>query len=174
IVNTEFTANMEMLLDNIEEGSIEWKTVVSNFYPDLEEAVNAANEELENVQIEDEVTEEPCDVCGRFLVVKYGPYGKFLACPGFPECRFTKPHYEKIGIACPKCGNDVVLKKTKKGRKYFGCITNPECDFMTWQKPSSVKCEKCGDFMLEKGNKLVCNNVECGFSCENKKEKQEK
>lgn len=169
IVNTEFTANMEMLLDNIEEGSIEWKTVVSNFYPDLAEAVEAANQELENVKIEDEVTEEPCEVCGRMLVVKYGPYGKFLACPGFPECRFTKPHYEKIDVACPKCGKDVVLKKTKKGRKYFGCIDNPECDFMTWQKPSATRCEKCGDIMLEKGNKLVCNNAECGYHCEKKK-----
>ncbi|MCM1178757.1 MAG: type I DNA topoisomerase [Clostridium sp.] len=168
IVNTEFTANMESLLDNIEDGSIEWKTVISNFYPDLEAAVQAANEELEHIKIEDEVTDEPCEVCGRMLVVKYGPHGKFLACPGFPECRFTKPHYEKIGVECPKCGKDVVLKKTKKGRKYFGCIDNPECDFMTWQRPSATKCEKCGGVMLEKGNKLVCNNKECGFICEKK------
>jgi DNA topoisomerase-1 len=172
IVNTEFTANMESLLDRIEDGSVEWKTVVSNFYPDLAEAVAAANEELEHIKIEDEVTDEPCEVCGRMLVVKYGPYGKFLACPGFPECRFTKPHYEKIGVQCPKCGKDVVLKKTKKGRKYFGCIDNQECDFMTWQRPSAVKCEKCGGVMLEKGNKLVCNNGECGFSCEKPKQQQ--
>lgn len=165
IVDTEFTANIEMLLDNIEEGTVNWKTVISNFYPDLQEAVSAANEELERVKIEDEVTEEVCDECGRNLVVKYGPHGKFLACPGFPECRFTKPHYEKIGVSCPHCGKDVVLKKTKKGRKYFGCIDNPECDFMTWQKPSSTKCEKCGTIMLEKGNKLVCNNDKCGFVC---------
>ncbi len=165
IVDTEFTANVEMLLDNIEEGTVNWKTVISNFYPDLQEAVQAANEELECVKIEDEVTEEVCDECGRNLVVKYGPHGKFLACPGFPECRFTKPHYEKIGVLCPNCGKDVVLKKTKKGRKYFGCIDNPECDFMTWQKPSSTKCEKCGTIMLEKGNKLVCNNEKCGFVC---------
>ena len=165
IVDTEFTANVEMLLDNIEEGTVNWKTVISNFYPDLEEAVTAANEELERVKIEDEITEELCDECGRNLVVKYGPHGKFLACPGFPECRFTKPHYEKIGVACPNCGKDVVLKKTKKGRKYFGCIDNPECDFMTWQRPSATKCEKCGTIMLEKGNKLVCNNEKCGFVC---------
>ncbi len=165
IVDTEFTANVELLLDNIEEGTVNWKTVISNFYPDLQEAVLAANEELERVKIEDEVTEEVCDECGRNLVVKYGPHGKFLACPGFPECRFTKPHYQKIGVTCPNCGKDVVLKKTKKGRKYFGCIDNPECDFMTWQKPSSTKCEKCGTIMLEKGNKLVCNNDKCGFVC---------
>lgn len=168
IVDTEFTANMESLLDSIEEGSIDWKTVIANFYPDLDAAVQAANEELEHVKIQDEVTDEPCEVCGKLLVVKYGPHGKFLACPGFPECRFTKPYYEKIGVECPKCGKDVVLKKTKKGRKYYGCIDNPECDFMTWQKPSSVKCEKCGGVMLEKGNKLVCNNEECGFVCEKK------
>lgn len=166
IVNTEFTANLESLLDKIEEGSINWKTVVSNFYPDLDEAVQAANEELEHIKIEDEVTEELCDECGRNLVIKYGPYGKFLACPGFPECRFTKPHYEKIGVSCPNCGKDIVLKKTKKGRKYYGCIDNPECDFMSWQKPSSVFCKKCNHIMLEKGNKLVCSNEECGYSCE--------
>lgn len=166
IVNTEFTANLESLLDKIEEGTVNWKTVVSNFYPDLDEAVQAANKELENIKIEDEVTEELCDECGRNLVIKYGPYGKFLACPGFPECRFTKPHYEKIGVACPNCGKDIVLKKTKKGRKYYGCIDNPDCDYMSWQKPSSVYCAKCNHIMLEKGNKLVCSNEECGYSCE--------
>lgn len=166
IVNTQFTANMESLLDNVEEGTINWRTVVANFYPDLEEAVQTANKELEQVKIEDEVTEELCEVCGRNLVVKYGPHGKFLACPGFPDCRFTKPHYEKIGVECPKCGKDIVLKKTKKGRKYYGCIDNPECDFMSWQRPSSVKCEKCSSIMLIKGNKLVCGNAECGFVCE--------
>lgn len=174
IVDTEFTANMESLLDNVEEGSINWKTVVANFYPDLEEAVQAANKELEHIKIEDEVTDELCEVCGKNLVVKYGPHGKFLACPGFPECRFTKPHYEKIGVECPKCGKDIVLKKTKKGRKYYGCIDNPECEFMSWQKPSSIKCQKCNSIMLIKGNKLVCSNGECGFVCEkiNKDERE--
>ncbi|MDE6761135.1 MAG: type I DNA topoisomerase [Lachnospiraceae bacterium] len=170
IVNTEFTANMESLLDKIEEGVIDWKTVVSNFYPDLNEAVSAANKELEHIKIEDEVTEEICEECGRNLVIKYGPHGKFLACPGFPECHFTKPYYEKIGVECPNCGKDVVLKKTKKGRKYYGCIDNPNCDFMSWQRPSSEKCEKCGSIMLIKGNKLVCSNAECGYVQENKKE----
>lgn len=170
IVDTEFTANMESLLDKIEEGVIDWKTVVSNFYPDLNEAVSAANKELENIKIEDEVTEEICEECGRNLVIKYGPHGKFLACPGFPECHFTKPYYEKIGVECPNCGKDVVLKKTKKGRKYYGCIDNPSCDFMSWQRPSSEKCEKCGSIMLIKGNKLVCSNTECGSVRENKKE----
>ncbi len=169
IVDTEFTANMESLLDNIEEGTIGWKTVIRNFYPDLDEAVKAANEELENIKIEDEVTEELCPECGRNLVIKYGPYGKFFACPGFPECRYTMPYFEKIGVECPKCGKDIVLKKTKKGRKYYGCIDNPECDFMSWQKPSSVRCEKCGSIMLEKGNKLVCSSETCGYVCDKKK-----
>lgn len=172
IVDTEFTANMESLLDKIEEGVIDWKTVVENFYPDLDAAVKAANEELEHVKIEDEVSDEICEECGRNLVVKYGPHGKFLACPGFPECRFTKPYFEKTGVSCPKCGKDIVLKKTKKGRKYYGCIDNPECDFMSWQKPSSVSCKKCGSIMLEKGSKLVCSNPECGYVCE-KPEKQD-
>ncbi len=163
IVDTEFTATMESLLDNIEEGTIDWKTVIRNFYPDLDEAVKLANEELEHIKIEDEVTEEICPECGRNLVIKYGPHGKFMACPGFPECRFTMPYFEKIGVECPKCGKDIVLKKTKKGRKYYGCIDNPECDFMSWQKPSKEKCDKCGSIMLEKGNKLVCSNESCGF-----------
>ena len=101
-----------------------------------------AEKELEKIKIEDEVTDVICDECGRNMVVKYGPYGKFLACPGFPECRNTKPHFEKVGIPCPMCGGEVVLKKTKKGRKYYGCENNPECEFMSWQKPSTVKCEK--------------------------------
>ena len=172
IVNTDFTANLESLLDKIEEGVIPWKTVVSNFYPDLAEAVDAANEELEHIKIEDEVTEEICDECGKNLVIKYGPHGKFLACPGFPECRFTKQHHEKIGVDCPKCGKDVVLKKTKKGRKYYGCIDNPTCEFMSWQRPSGVRCEKCNDMMLIRGNKLVCNNSECGFVCNRPKENE--
>lgn len=162
IVDVNFTANLEMLLDGVEEGGINWKTVVSNFYPDLDEAVKAAEKELSEVEIADEESDEECENCGRRLVIKYGPHGKFLACPGFPECRNTKPYFEKIGVACPKCGKDIVIKKTKKGRRYYGCIDNPECDFMVWQKPSGVKCEKCGSVMLQKGNKLVCSNEQCG------------
>ncbi|MGN0437909.1 MAG: type I DNA topoisomerase [Lachnospiraceae bacterium] len=170
IVDTEFTANLETLLDKIEEGLIDWKTVIVNFYPDLDEAVKLANKELEHVKIEDEVSEELCDECGRNLVIKYGPHGKFLACPGFPDCRFTKPYFEKIGVPCPECGKDIVLKKSKKGRKYYGCIDNPNCEFMTWQKPSKFNCEKCGSIMLEKGNKLVCNNTDCSYVCNKPKE----
>ena len=147
IVDVNFTAMMEGLLDMVE---------------------------LEKIKIEDEVTDVICDECGRNMIVKYGPYGKFLACPGFPECRNTKPHFEKVGIPCPMCGGEVVLKKTKKGRKYYGCENNPECEFMSWQKPSTVKCEKCGSYMIEKGKKLVCSSKECGFVCSMPEDAKEK
>lgn len=163
IVDVNFTANLEALLDGVEEGTVNWKTVVSNFYPDLEEAVKIAEKELQEVDIADEVSDEVCDLCGKQMVIKYGPHGRFLACPGFPECRNTKPYFEKIGVVCPKCGKDVVLKKTKKGRKYYGCIGNPECDFMVWQKPSGKKCPQCGAMMLIKGSKLVCMDETCGY-----------
>lgn len=163
IVDVNFTANLETLLDGVGEGKVNWKTVVSNFYPDLDEAVKKAEQDLAKVQIADEESDEVCEHCGRKMVIKYGPHGKFLACPGFPECRNTKPYFEKIGVACPKCGKDIVIKKTKKGRKYYGCIGNPDCDFMVWQKPSAEKCPKCGSMMLQKGNKLVCMNEACGF-----------
>ncbi|MBO5030691.1 MAG: type I DNA topoisomerase [Lachnospiraceae bacterium] len=163
IVDVNFTANLEALLDKVEDGAISWKTVVANFYPDLDEAVKKAEKELDEVEIADEVSDEICDVCGRNMVIKYGPHGKFLACPGFPECRSTKPYFEKIGVACPKCGKEIVIRKTKKGRKYYGCEAIPECDFMVWQKPSKEKCERCGGIMLIKGNKLVCADEQCGF-----------
>ena len=172
IVDVNFTAYMEGLLDMIAEGKVEWKEIIRNFYPDLDEAVQIAEKELESVKIEDEVTDVVCEECGRNMVIKYGPHGKFLACPGFPECRNTKPYLEKIGVACPKCGKDIVLRKTKKGRRYYGCEDNPECDFMSWQKPSEEKCPKCGSYMVEKGNKLVCGNEQCGFV--KNKEKDEK
>lgn len=163
IVDVNFTANMESLLDSVEEGSVKWKEVIRNFYPDLNEAVKAAEKKLENVKIEDEVTDVICEQCGRNMVIKYGPHGKFLGCPGFPDCRNTKPYLEKIGVKCPKCGKEVVMKKTKKGRKYFGCEDNPQCDFMSWQKPSEKNCPQCGGYMLEKGNKLVCADENCGY-----------
>lgn len=163
IVDVNFTANMESLLDSVEEGSVKWKEVIRNFYPDLNEAVKAAEKELENVKIEDEVTDVICEQCGRNMVIKYGPHGKFLGCPGFPDCRNTKPYLEKIGVKCPKCGKEVVMKKTKKGRRYFGCEDNPQCDFMSWQKPSEKSCPQCGGYMLEKGSKLVCADESCGY-----------
>ncbi len=169
IVDVNFTANMEALLDGVEEGSVRWKTIVSNFYPDLDEAVKDAEEALAKVNIADEVSDEVCELCGRQMVIKYGPHGRFLACPGFPDCRNTKPYYEKTGVSCPRCGKDIVMKMTRKGRRYFGCVGYPECEFMTWQKPAGVDCPRCGAPLLEKGNRLVCSDEQCGY-VEKKKE----
>lgn len=165
IVDVNFTSNMEALLDGIAEGDVKWKTVIKNFYPDLEEAVKAAEKEMDKIQVQDEVTDEICELCGRNLVIKYGPHGKFLACPGFPECKNTKPYYEKIGVKCPKCGKDIVMKRTRKGRIFYGCIDNPECDFMSWARPVAKACPKCGSMMVAKSNKLVCTNQDCGHIC---------
>ena len=137
IVESDFTANVESLLDKVEEGVVNWKTVVSNFYPDLEEAVEKAEEDLQKVKIEDEVSDEVCELCGRNMVVKYGPHGKFLACPGFPECRNTKPYLEKIGVKCPKCGKEIVLRRSSKGRKFYSCEGYPDCDFVSWKRPEA-------------------------------------
>lgn len=163
IVDVNFTATMEALLDSVAEGTIEWKTVIRNFYPDLIESVSKAEKVLEKIELHDKETDVECELCGRKMVIKYGPHGKFLACPGFPDCRNTKPYYEKIGVTCPKCGGDIVIKKTQKGRRYYGCINNPECDVMTWQKPSDKRCPKCGNMLLERGNKLVCADNTCGY-----------
>ena len=164
IVDVDFTANMETLLDGVEEGIVKWKTIITNFYPDLNDAVTKAEEEIEKVEIKDELSGENCELCGRPMYIKYGPHGRFQACSGFPECRNTKPYYEKIGVACPKCGKDVVIKATRKGRRYYGCIDNPDCDFMVWQRPAGKTCPKCGQELLIKGNKLVCMDTACGYS----------
>ncbi|MBR4718833.1 MAG: type I DNA topoisomerase [Lachnospiraceae bacterium] len=170
IVDKDFTANLELLLDNVEEGTVDWKTIIRNFYPDLEEAVQAAEKELSKVDIADEVTDEICDQCGRNMVLKYGPHGKFLACPGFPECRNTKPYLEKTGIKCPKCGKDIVIRKTKKGRRFYGCEGGVECEFMSWQRPVATPCAKCGGLMVEKGSRLQCIDPKCGYVCDKPKE----
>ena len=164
IVDVDFTATMEALLDGVEEGEVKWKTIIENFYPDLHEAVTQAEADIQKIEIREEQSGELCEQCGRPMNIKYGPHGRFQACSGFPECRFTKPYFEKIGVACPKCGKDIVIKATRKGRRYYGCIDNPECDFMVWQRPSGKNCPKCGQSLLIKGNKLVCMNEECGHS----------
>ena len=163
IVDVSFTANMEQLLDAIEEGTVQWKTVVANFYPDLDEAVNKATKELEHVKVQDEESDEICELCGRKMVFKFGPHGKFLACPGFPECRNTKSFLEKIGVSCPKCGKDIVVRKTKKGRTYYGCEGAPDCDYMSWQKPLNEKCPKCSYPLMRRGNKKVCTKEGCDY-----------
>lgn len=172
IVDIDFTAHMEDNLDQVELGKQEWKKIIRDFYPDFSKAVSDAQEKLSKVEIKDEVTDVICDKCGRNMVVKYGKYGKFLACPGFPECQNAKPFFEDAGVSCPQCGGKVQIKKTKKGRKYFGCENNPECDFMSWNKPTGEKCPQCGSYMVEKGTKnpkIVCSNVQCGYIEESKK-----
>ena len=170
IVDKTFTANMESLLDGVEEGKVEWKSIIRNFYPDLDESVKKAQELLEKVQIADEETDVVCDKCGRHMVIKYGKFGKFLACPGFPECSNTKPYLEKIGVPCPKCGKDIVIRKTRKGRVFYGCENYPDCDFTSWQKPVEKACPKCGKFMVIRGNRIVCSDQECGYSEAQKKD----
>ncbi|MBQ9764805.1 MAG: type I DNA topoisomerase [Lachnospiraceae bacterium] len=163
IIDAEFTANLETLLDKVGEGELNWKTIVRNFYPDLDEAVKIAEKEIEEVEIRDEVSEELCENCQCNMVIKYGPHGKFLACPNFPNCRNTKPYLEKAGVECPKCGSEIVYRRTKSGRTYFGCIAAPECEFVSWQKPSGKKCPECGEALLIKGNKLACIDQQCGY-----------
>lgn len=168
VINVSFTANMEKRLDEVEEGRLEWKEVLRDFYPDFRDKVKIAEDEIEKIELKDEETDILCDKCGRNMVIKLGKYGKFLACPGFPECRNAKPILIKVeGVICHKCGGQVLEKKTKKGRKYYGCENNPECDFMTWYKPTSMKCEKCDALMMEKGKKLMCSNDECKHVIEN-------
>lgn len=172
IVDQNFTANMELMLDNVEEGTLDWKIIIRNFYPDLEEAVVEAEKKLETVEIADEVSDEICENCGRNMVIKYGPHGKFLACPGFPECKNTKPFLERIGVSCPKCGKDIVARRSKKGRRFYGCEAGPECDFLSWNQPSKEKCPECGSLMVIKGNKLQCMDEKCGFVTERKKDNE--
>ena len=162
VANVKFTSEMETLLDDVADGTLEWKDVIRNYYPGLEKSVEKAEKEIETVKIEDEVSDEICENCGRNMVIKFGPTGKFLACPGFPECRNTKPYLERIGVECPKCGKDIILKRTKKGRIFYGCEGYPDCDFSSWQRPSKKKCPDCNGLMVEKGKKLVCANVDCG------------
>ena len=162
IVDLGFTAEMERKLDEVEEGTVEWKDIIRDFYPDLAEAVTEAEKKLESVKIEDEVSDEVCDLCGRNFVIKYGPHGKFLACPGFPECKNTKPFLERTGVSCPICGKDIIARRSKKGRRFYSCEAGADCEFISWNMPSNEKCDKCGSIMLIKGNKLQCYNEKCG------------
>ena len=167
IGDIDFTANMEKRLDDVEMGKEEWKQIIRDFYPDFKKSVENAAEKLEKIEIKDEETDIVCEKCGRNMVIKYGRYGKFLACPGFPECQNAKPYFEEAGVNCPECGGKVLIKKTKKGRIYYGCEHNGDgCDFMSWNKPTGEKCPECGAFLEEKGRKnpkIVCSNEKCGY-----------
>lgn len=166
IINIEFTAGLEEKLDQIAEGTQEWVDVVKDFFQPFQATLSKAEEEIGHVQVADEVTDEICEHCGRNMVIKLGRYGKFLACPGFPECRNTRPLLEPTGVKCPKCDGDLVVRRSKKGRKFFGCNRYPECDFVTWDMPTSEKCPHCGGLMVQKNGRgkttyLQCINENC-------------
>ncbi|MCI8866986.1 MAG: type I DNA topoisomerase [Anaerotignum sp.] len=176
IVDVDFTANMEKRLDEVEMGNEEWKQIIRDFYPDFKRCVDDATKKLAKVEIKNEVSDVICEKCGRNMVIKYGRYGKFLACPGFPDCQNAKPYFEPAGVNCPDCGAKVLIKKTKKGRVYYGCENNPECGFMSWNKPTGEKCPNCGSFLEIKGRKnpkIVCSNEKCGFVKEMPQEEEE-
>lgn len=176
IVDIHFTAQMEESLDHVEEGTEEWKQVLRDFYVDFAPLVEVAMEKLEKVTIQDEVTDVICEKCGRNMVLKYGRFGKFYACPGFPECRNAKPYFEAIDAKCPLCGGQIQMKKTKKGRLYYGCENNPECGFMSWDKPTDQTCPECGSMLYEKvgkKRKLICSKEDCGYVKELPKEEEE-
>ncbi|MBR6647677.1 MAG: topoisomerase DNA-binding C4 zinc finger domain-containing protein, partial [Clostridia bacterium] len=167
IVGVEFTAEMEKELDAVESGEVDWVKILSEFYNPFEEELKKAEGEIAKVKIADEVSDVICDKCGRNMVYKMGRFGKFLACPGFPECRNTKAIVKETGAKCPKCGAEILEKKSKKGKLYYGCENNPKCDFMTWDAPYTKKaCPTCGGLLLKKtgrGKKIYCMNESCGY-----------
>lgn len=167
IVNVEFTANIEDRFDKIAEGEENWVSVIRDFYTPFEKQVQKAEEELEKVKIEDPVSDVPCDKCGRMMVYKTGRYGKFLACPGFPECRNTKPIVEEVGVDCPSCGKPLIYRKTKTGCKYVGCSNYPDCEFNSWNVPTGEKCPECGQHLeyvnRRSGTQIACSNKKCSY-----------
>jgi DNA topoisomerase-1 len=165
IVDIEFTANMESELDKIEDGELEWKDILRRFYPEFKDKLDIAEQKISNIKIEDEKTEVHCKLCNNFMVVKYGKYGKFLACPGFPDCKYVEAFYEEAGVPCPYCKEQVIIKKSKRGRLFYGC-KNSDCEFIAWNKPTQEKCPICDSYLVEKGTKnikLACSNEECKF-----------
>ena len=168
IVDTEFTANMEEQLDEVEEGKLDWKQILREFYPDFESTLGVAEKEIEKVEVKDDVSDVPCDKCGAMMVYKMGKFGRFLACPNFPDCRNTMPILTYIDAPCPACGKRLLEKTSRKNRKFYGCEGYPECDFVSWDKPVEEKCPKCGTYMIEKKNNKgetihLCTNESCRF-----------
>ena len=168
IVDTEFTAIMEEKLDAVEEGREDWKQILRDFYPEFEKTLQTAEKEIEKVEVRDEVSDVPCDLCGAMMVYKMGKFGRFLACPNFPECRNTKPILTYINAECPKCGKRLLEKNSRKNRRFYGCEGYPECDFVSWDKPAGVKCPKCGQYMIEKQKSRgeliwLCTNEKCRY-----------
>jgi DNA topoisomerase-1 len=167
IIDVEFTANLESNLDKTEEGIYDWKEVVRDFYEPFAKELEIAEKEMAKVELVEEVSDEICEKCGRNMVVKFGRYGKFLACPGFPECRNTKPFLEPLGIDCPTCKGQIVIRRSKKGRKFYGCSNYPDCDFVSWDQPTKERCPECGSMLFlksgKKENKLICSKENCSY-----------
>ena len=175
IVNTKFTASMESSLDKVGEGQEDYIKMLHEFYDDFDTTLQKVKEEMKDVKIklaEDE-TDIPCEKCGRMMVVKVGRYGKFLACPGYPECKNTKPLVQETGAFCPRCGGKVIMKKSKRGYPFYGCSNYPECNFMTWDQPTAETCPKCGKSLFKRrGGLIVCLNEGCDY--ERKVERKKK
>ena len=167
VINEEFTAELENKLDSVANGNITWKKVVNDFYQDFHKYLIKAEEEVDKIEIKEEISDILCDKCGKNMVIKSGRFGKFLACPAYPECKNTKPILDEIDVKCPKCSGVIVRKRSKKGRVFYGCINYPDCDFVSWDEPIEEKCPKCGQYMIIKRNKnneiIKCSNKECGF-----------
>ncbi|KAB2954406.1 type I DNA topoisomerase [Heliorestis acidaminivorans] len=168
ILDVEFTATMESKLDQVEEGAAEWREVLRNFYEPFKERLEEAEEKIGSIELTVEVSDQVCENCGAQMIVKQGRFGKFLACPRFPECRYTKPLLEEIGVPCPKCDGAIVLRRTKKGRKFFGCANYPDCDYVSWERPTDIPCPQCQKPLVQKeskklGTRRVCLTEGCGF-----------
>ncbi|KGG80767.1 DNA topoisomerase I [Caloranaerobacter azorensis H53214] len=174
IINEEFTADMESKLDKIEEGVLNWRDVINEFYQEFKVSLEKAENEINKIEIQNEVTDIKCEKCGRFMVIKHGRFGKFLACPGYPECKNTKPIVKELGVKCPECGGELIERHTKKGRKFYGCSNYPDCSFVSWDIPTGDKCPECGGILVKKKNKkgtyIVCSNKECKYKKETKEE----
>jgi len=175
IINEKFTADMEERLDKVAEGGHYWKDVVKDFYDDFYVVLEKAEKEIEKIEIKEQETDVICEKCGRNMVVKHGRYGKFLACPGYPECKNTKPIVDKINVKCPICNGEVIKRRSKKGRLFYGCSNFPKCNFISWNEPVEEKCPDCGSYMVKKKNKkgtnIICSNKECGYKRVEKEEK---
>ena len=166
IVDTGFTADMEDRLDEVEVKALNWKEIVRDFYATLKVELEVADKAIEKVQIEDQITDQLCDICGRPMAIKVGRFGEFLACTGYPECKNTKAIVKSVGVSCPECGGDIVAKRGKSGKIFYGCSNYPSCSKAFWYKPTDKKCPECGSLLLERRTKTsnyVCSNEKCGY-----------
>ncbi|MGN1051637.1 MAG: topoisomerase DNA-binding C4 zinc finger domain-containing protein, partial [Acutalibacteraceae bacterium] len=169
IVDIKFTADMEQKLDTVASGDVQWVELIRSFYDDFDETLSKVKEEMKGVkiQLKEDETDIICEKCGRKMVVKVGKYGKFIACPGYPECKNVKKFVEELGVKCPKCGGNIIVKKTKKGKPFYGCDNYPKCDFASWNEPVNEKCPECGSILYKKKGKkatLFCAEEGCTYT----------